>query len=235
MERNCVLQNTKAQISTADGSKAERGSRLSMERCMIILLSLLLAALVTWFFLWRSGTAAQQKLQEHLAQEVLRFHILANSDSEEDQALKIMVRDQVLDYLEAEMPGTSNAQETARWIRRHVEELEEVSRETAAEQGYEYPVNAAVTTCWFPDRTYGDLTFPAGNYEALRIEIGDAQGHNWWCVLYPGLCFLDAANAVIPEEGKQKLQNVLTEDEYSQITATTDFQIKWYFLERWKG
>ncbi len=83
-------------------------------------------------------------------------------------------------------------------------------------------------------QTYGDVTFPAGNYEALRIEIGAAQGRNWWCVLYPNLCFLDAANAVVPEEGKQKLQTVLTEEEYAQITAETEFQIKWYFLERWK-
>ncbi len=210
-------------------------SQLNKEKYIIILLSLLLAALVTWFLLWRSGDAAQQRLQEHLAQEVLRFHILANSDSEEDQALKIMVRDRILDYLESEMPESPDVLETTRWIRRHMDELEDVSRKTVTEHGYDYPVNAAVTTCWFPDRTYGDMTFPAGNYEALRIELGDAQGHNWWCVLYPGLCFTDAANAVIPEEGKQKLQNVLTEDEYEQITVTTDFHIKWYFLERWKG
>ena len=235
MERSYIEQNTAERITTGAGSRAGSGTRRTMERYIIILLSLLLAALVTWFFLWRSGIAAERQLQEHLAQEVLRFHILANSDSEEDQALKITVRDRVLDYLDEEMPEATDAQETARWMRRHVEELEEVSRKTVTGQGYEYPVNAAVTTCWFPDRTYGDMTFPAGNYEALRIELGDAQGHNWWCVLYPGLCFLDAANAVVPEEGKQKLQNVLTEDEYSQITATTDFQIKWFFPEKWKG
>lgn len=222
-------------ICTMSERRAGLDSQSHVEKYIIILLSLLIAALVTWFFLWRSGIAAQQQLQEHLAEEVLRFHILANSDSEEDQALKITVRDRILDYLEAEMPETSDAQETVRWIRRHMDELKEVSREIVTAQGYDYPVNAAVTTCWFPDRTYGDMTFPAGNYEALRIELGDAKGHNWWCVLYPGLCFLDAANAVVPEEGKQKLQNVLTEDEYSRITSETDFQIKWYFLERWKG
>lgn len=205
------------------------------EKSIILILSLLLAAAAAWFLMWRTGTAAEEQMQEHLAQEVLRFHILANSDSEEDQALKMIVRDRILDFLESEMPETADAQETAHWIRRHVDELEDLGRRTVAEQGRDYPVNAAVTTCWFPDRTYGDMTFPAGNYEALRIELGDADGHNWWCVLYPGLCFLDAANAVVPEEGKQKLQNVLTEEEYAQMTAATDFQIKWYFLERWKG
>lgn len=230
MEQNNIERNR-----TMSEKRREADGRNHTETYIIILLSLLIAALVTWFFLWRSGLAAQQRLQEHLAEEVLRFHILANSDSEEDQALKIKVRDQILDYLDTEMPQTSDAKETARWIRRHMDELEEVSRKTVTALGYDYPVNAAVTNCWFPDRTYGDMTFPAGNYEALRIELGDAQGHNWWCVLYPGLCFLDAANAVVPEEGKQKLQNVLTEDEYSRITSETDFQIKWYFLEKWKG
>lgn len=209
--------------------------RQSKERYVIFILSLLLAAMAAWFVMWRTGQEARSRMQEHLAEEVLRFHILANSDREEDQALKLTVRDRILAYLDAEMPETSNARETAHWLRSHVDELEAVGQRTAAEQGYSYPVSAAVTTCWFPDRTYGDMTFPAGNYEALRIELGDARGHNWWCVLYPGLCFTDAANAVIPEEGRQKLRDVLTEEEYSQITPTADFQIKWYFLEHWKG
>lgn len=204
------------------------------EKLIILILSLLLAALVTWLLMWRTGMAAQERMQAHLAQEVLRFHILANSDSQEDQALKITVRDEILDFLETEMPETPDVRETVRWIRRHADELEELGKKTVAEAGYDYPVHAAVTTCWFPDRTYGDMTFPAGNYEALRIELGDAEGHNWWCVLYPGLCFLDAANAVVPEEGKQKLQNVLTEEEYAQMTTETDFRVKWYFLGRGK-
>ena len=196
-------------------------------------LSLVIALLVTGFFTWKAGLSARAQMQEHLAQEVLRFHILANSDNERDQALKMTVRDQVLDYLESEMPKALDVEDTRRWLRRHVDELEALSRETVAESGYDYPVTAAVTTCWFPDKTYGDVTFPAGNYEALRIEIGDARGHNWWCVLYPSLCFLDAANMVVPEESKIKLQNVLTEEEYAQIT-TADFHIKWYFMEQWK-
>ena len=87
------------------------------------------------------------------------------------------------------------------------------------------------TTCYFPDRTYGDVTFPAGNYKTLRIELGDAAGHNWWCVLYPNLCFLDTTNAVLPEKGKQQLKKVLTEEEYSEVTAGSKFQIRWFF---WK-
>ena len=194
-----------------------------------IALALILAALVTGWVCSRAEMISRAELQEHLADEVLRFHVLANSDSEADQAQKLAVRDAVLDYLEAEMPQASDEEETERWIRGHVDEIGAVSRDAAAASGTDYPVSAAVMTCWFPDKTYGDLTFPAGNYKALRIEIGEAEGHNWWCVLYPALCFMDSTNAVVPEEGRQKLKNVLTEEEYSRITADTKFRIRWFF------
>ena len=183
---------------------------------------------------YRMDAKAQSDLQRRLSEEVLRFHVLANSDSREDQALKLKVRDKVLEFLEANMADEQHMteDETVMWIREHIDEIEDVSRRCVAEENYDYPVTAAVTTCWFHDKTYGDVTFPAGNYEALRIEIGSAKGHNWWCVLYPSLCFRDAANAVVPNEGKEKLKHVLTEEEYSEITAGTEFKISWYFWKK---
>ena len=199
---------------------------------IILLLAAGIAILLTGILCRRADAAAQAEVQEHLAQEVLRFHVLANSDSDADQALKLKVRDSVLGFLEEAMPEMDDASRTAAWMRKHIDDIEAVSRETVAAEGAAYPVSAAVTICWFPDRTYGGLTFPAGNYEALRVEIGAAEGHNWWCVLYPGLCFLDSANAVVPEEGREKLKNVLTEEEYSRITATSDFKVSWFFWQR---
>ena len=199
---------------------------------IILFLAAGISVLLTVILCRRADAAAQAEMQAHLAQEVLRFHVLANSDSDADQALKLKVRDSVLGFLEEAMPEMDDASRTAAWMREHIDEIEAVSRETVAAEGADYPVSAAVTTCWFPDRTYGDLTFPAGNYEALRVEIGAAEGHNWWCVLYPGLCFLDSANAVVPEEGREKLKNVLTEEEYSRITATSDFKVSWFFWQR---
>lgn len=200
-------------------------------RFLFLAIALLAAGFVTGTAVYRAQQNVQAQTQEHLAQEVLRFHVLANSDSEEDQELKLFVRDAVLAYLEKEMPTQMDVGQTKLWIREHVREIEQTGLDAVVEQGYDYPVNAAVTTCWFPDKTYGDLTFPQGNYEALRVEIGAAKGHNWWCVLYPGLCFMDSVNAVVPEEGKEKLQKVLTEEEYAKITVTDKFEIKWYFLE----
>ena len=199
---------------------------------IILLLAAGISVLLTVILCRRADAAAQAEMQAHLAQEVLRFHVLANSDSDADQALKLKVRDSVLGFLEEAMPEMDDASRTAAWMREHIDEIEAVSRETVAAEGADRPVCSAVTTCWFPDRTYGGLTFPAGNYEALRVEIGAAEGHNWWCVLYPGLCFLDSANAVVPEEGREKLKNVLTEEEYSRITATSDFKVSWFFWQR---
>ena len=87
-----------------------------------------------------------------------------------------------------------------------------------------------MASCDFPEKSYGDITFPAGEYEALRIEIGESKGQNWWCVLYPNLCFIDAVNAVVPQEGKEELKQVLEEDTYKMVTATTPFRIKWFFF-----
>lgn len=199
---------------------------------IILILAIILASFITGVIAWHMNLTAQNRLQEHLAQEVLRFHILANSDSEEDQALKMDVKKQVLAFLEESMPEGMNVRETEDWMRRNTDKLEEEGRKTVAMEGCDYPVSAAVTTCYFPEKTYGDVTFPAGNYKALRIEIGAAEGHNWWCVLYPNLCFTDATNAVVPEEGKEKLKNVLTEEEYSKVTAQSNFKIKWYFLDK---
>ena len=190
---------------------------------IILFLAAGISVLLTVILCRRADAAAQAEMQAHLAQEVLRFHVLANSDSDADQALKLKVRDSVLGFLEEAMPEMDDASRTAAWMREHIDEIEAVSRETVAAEGADYPVSAAVTTCWFPDRTY---------YEALRVEIGAAEGHNWWCVLYPGLCFLDSANAVVPEEGREKLKNVLTEEEYSRITATSDFKVSWFFWQR---
>ncbi|CUX24576.1 stage II sporulation protein R [Clostridium sp. C105KSO13] len=199
---------------------------------IILILALIIASFITGGIIWHMNLTSQARLQEHLAQEVLRFHVLANSDSEEDQALKMDVKERVLAFLKESMPEGMNVRETEDWMRRNTDKLKETGRETVLLKGKDYPVSAAVTTCYFPEKTYGDVTFPAGNYKALRIEIGAARGHNWWCVLYPNLCFTDATNAVVPEEGKEELKSVLTEEEYSKVTAQSNFKIKWYFLEK---
>lgn len=170
------------------------------------------------------------KTQKELAGEVLRFHVLANGDSEEDQALKLKVKNGVLDYMKAKGQKSQSLAETKEWMEQHLEELAQTAVEIVAKNGYEYPVTARLTSSYFPDKSYGDVTFPAGTYEALRIEIGEGAGRNWWCVLYPNLCFTDATCQVVPKEGKEELKEVLQDDEYEMVTSTSQFKIKWFFF-----
>ena len=174
--------------------------------------------------------AKRSEMQGELAEQVFRFHVLANSDSGEDQALKMKVKEAIIAYMKQELPQSDSVETTKKWARENLVQIEQVAAEIIAEEGYEYSVKAEVTTCDFPDKTYGDITFPAGEYEALRIEIGQAKGQNWWCVLYPNLCFIDAVHAVVPEKGKDELKEVLEEDTYEMVTTTTRFKIGWFFF-----
>lgn len=169
-------------------------------------------------------------IQKKMAQEVFRFHVLANSDSEEDQTLKMKVKEEVLAYMKQDLPESESVERTKEWAVTHLDEIEEVAIRTLRQEGCQDLVHAEVTNCYFPDKTYGDITFPNGYYDALRIEIGEAKGHNWWCVLYPNLCFVDAVHAVVPDEGKEELKEVLDEEEYEMVTATSKFKIKWFFF-----
>ena len=170
-------------------------------------------------------------VQEKLSGEVFRFHVIANSDSEEDQELKMKVKEAVVAYMRETLSGAENAAEAKAWAIRHKEELIRVSEEVLRAEGCSDKVTAEVVRCEFPDKTYGDITFPAGWYDALRIRIGKAQGHNWWCVLYPNLCFMDSVHAIVPKEGKEELRSVLTDEEYAMIVKGTPVKIKWFFLQ----
>ena len=199
--------------------------------CMAI--ALLIAGISTGVLVEQRIQKVEAKVsdvQQKLAGEVLRFHVLANSDRENDQNLKMKVTERVISYMKEQLPNAENVEVAKAWTRSHAGELEKVAQEVIREEGYTYSVKAELTTSYFPDKTYGDVMFPAGWYEALRIEIGNAKGQNWWCVLYPNLCFLDAVHAVVPEEGKQELETVLEEEEYEMVTATSKFKIKWFFF-----
>ena len=212
------------------------------------------------------SSAQQSRIQQGIAGEVLRFHVLANSDSREDQAVKLQVRDAVLVWMEAALKEThlqagleegataekaigpqekkeelwymenqirisgSNLrkEETAengewkreemlQFLKSHLSDIEAIANQTLVGQHQSYRATAAIETVYFPERTYGTCTFPAGWYEALRIRLGEAKGHNWWCVLYPRLCFTDCLHAVVEEGEQQELKEVLTEEEYETL------------------
>ena len=174
---------------------------------------------------------------ETVRENVLRLHILANSDSEEDQALKLKVRDQILATLKPLLENAEDRSSSEAIVRAHLSEVEAAARETAWQEKPGENVHAELTNTRFPEKTYGDCTFPAGNYDALRITIGEAKGKNWWCVLFPSLCFVDTVHGVVPEESKELLKNVLTEEEYESLftPGKSEYKVRWKAAEIWQS
>ena len=159
------------------------------------------------------------EIQQEIAQKILRFHVLANSDSEEDQALKLKVKEGVTGYLDQYLnEGGMTLDETKEIVEDKKEDVIVLAQEIIRENGYDYSVTAELTTDYFPVKSYGDVTLPAGEYEAFRIKIGEAEGKNWWCILYPPLCFVDASYGYVPDASKQKLEKMLDADAYQTIT-----------------
>ena len=158
-----------------------------------------------------------REVQEGIAGKIFRLHVVANSDKKEDQELKMDVKKTVVDYLSQNLGAEADLEETREYVLGNLSEIEQAALRTIKEQGKSYPVSAAVEKTYFPDKTYGDCTFPAGEYEALNIRIGKGEGKNWWCALYPSLCFIDDTWGVVSREKKEELQEVLTKEEFRTI------------------
>lgn len=190
-------------------------------------LSLTLGLLI--FLLAMSGFRRKEEaLASRIAPEILRFHVLANSDSPVDQALKLEVKDLLLEEirtgLEAEEAGSKEA--VSRYITAHKEDLETAAERCVKERGFDYGVTIQLEQCLFPEKTYGDMTFPAGTYDAVRVLIGQGKGKNFWCVLYPSLCYLDSTYAVVPDSSKNQLSALLSEDDFQALLNARPVKIR---------
>lgn len=186
------------------------------------------------FFFQREYTLQQETIQQSIAGKILRFHVLANSDSDEDQALKKQVRDAIGAYMEPYLEESDSIEMTRAIVSQRMEEIVETAEQTIASQGYDYPVEARLTHTDFPVKTYGDYTFPAGEYEALEVTIGEGAGHNWWCVLYPNMCFRGSVYEVVEKDAKEALQEVLSAEEYADIFNNGNVEIRLRFLDLFK-
>ena len=158
-----------------------------------------------------------KEVQEGIAGKIFRLHVVANSDKEEDQELKLDVKKTVVDYLSRRLGSGADLEETREYVLENLPEIEQAALKTIEEQGKDYPISAVVEKTYFPDKTYGDCTFPAGEYEALNIRIGKGEGKNWWCVLYPSLCFIDDTWGIVSREKKEELREILTEEEFRAV------------------
>ena len=167
-----------------------------------------------------------------ISNSIFRLHVIANSDTEEDQELKYMVRDSVISYINNITKDATSKEEVIEITKNNLEEVKHIALKTIQDNGYSYSVNVSVGNFSFPTKQYGDIKLPPGFYDALRIEIGEAQGQNWWCVMFPPLCFVDISSGIVPDESKEIMKESLSDEEYNLISKDdSDIKVKFKIVE----
>lgn len=181
------------------------------------------------FFLIFSAYSYASSISSDLSKSVFRLHVIANSDSDEDQSLKLQVRDKLLDYMNSITANVSSKDDAIKIAQDHQKDFQIIAEQTILDKGYSYPVTVEIGNYEFPTKHYGDITLPSGYYDALRVKIGDACGHNWWCVMFPPLCFVDVTSGIVPESSKDQLKENMSSEDYSIISndnSLTEFKFK---------
>ncbi|WML36576.1 stage II sporulation protein R [Clostridium sp. OS1-26] len=179
-----------------------------------------------------------EPVQQDIASKIIRFHVIANSDSKSDQALKLKVRDKVLEYIQPKLKKSKSIEESRKIIRENDKQIIAIANKTIKDNGYSYSVITTLSNENFPIKTYGNITLPQGKYEAYRIIIGEGKGQNWWCVMFPPLCFVDITKGEVSyKETEAEMKMVLTPEEYEVVNNKTDktkengIKIKFKILE----
>ena len=189
---------------------------------LAMLLGFVLSVALTSAFCFASDCSAVRG-------EVLRLHILANSDSEADQELKLLVRDRVLEETGELFSGACDLSSAQTLAEQNLQTIVSAAKDEIEKNGYTYPVTASLVRMYFETRQYDDYTLPAGMYDAVRIEIGKAEGKNWWCVMFPPICVTSAID-------QSQLEQMLSERGEEVITGTQKYKVKFYIVElfeRW--
>lgn len=168
---------------------------------------------------------------DSIAKNIIRFHVVANSDSTEDQLLKEKVRDEIIEYVKPLVKNSKSVEETKNILKKSIPSLKKIAQSVIKKNGEKYEIYVALDRANFPTKAYGDVVLPAGEYEACRVVIGEGKGKNWWCVMYPPLCYLDVSTGVVPLEGKEQLQEELNAEQYKLITQENDYQVRFKFID----
>lgn len=195
------------------------GKRFWVKQSIALLCALLLTAGAVMAV---SAFGEFQKNCDSLSEKVLRLHVLANSDSEADQQLKLKVRDAILQESDRLFQQSDSKEAAMAQMATHLSDVEQVAERTLRKNGCDLPVTAALKKVKFNTRTYGNITLPAGDYDALQVEIGAAKGKNWWCVLFPSLC--------VPSSTNMQMEDVLTQDEL-QVVEQSGYDVRFKVVE----
>ncbi|MDR3240408.1 MAG: stage II sporulation protein R [Clostridiales bacterium] len=205
----------------------------------ILGLSILCGAIFTVCIGWFTK-AYSESAQEEIAEGVIRFHVLANSDDPADQTLKNQVRDGILAAFRDDLSASHSRAETRAFLKGHLDEIRECAENIICENGYVYPAAVSLARDFFPTKNYGDITFPPGVYEALRVVIGGGEGRNWWCVMFPPLCYVDVTKGQTSNEAKTELKEAVGPQKYELLSDTEREQnitvkVKFKVVEWWQN
>lgn len=182
------------------------------------------AMLLSLVFVFIVGIVSFEDQCKEIRESVLRMHIIANSDSREDQELKLKVRDRLLSESEAVFSGCETREEAENAARLASGRFLNAAREVIERNGSDYDVSVRIGKAWFDTRAYGNITLPAGAYEAVNVYIGKAEGHNWWCVMFPQLC--------LPAASGDELKQVLSDEQENIVEG--DYKVGFYVVELWQ-
>lgn len=191
--------------------------------CMVI--AIFATGILTWNIFLNFETKSTVSVLSHSA---IRFHILANSDSVSDQTLKMRVKESVVNYIYEKTGDFKTVDEAKNFILNNDKTIKSIATKAIADNGYDYTVSSTFGFSDFPVKTYGDVIFPKGTYTSYTIKIGNGKGHNWWCVLYPPLCFVDVSTGVLPDNSKEKLRDSLSDTQYHTVTK---YNFKFKYLK----
>lgn len=189
----------------------------------------ILVLFLLFLYILVSAFSYVNAVSEDIAGSVFRLHVLANSDTQEDQNLKYKVRDEVLAYMNTLCKDANSKEEAIAMAQNHTEEFKQIALDTIRKNGYDYDVSVEIGNYSFPTKEYGDIALPSGYYDALRIKIGKAEGRNWWCVMFPPLCFVDVSSGIVPEDSKEAIKKDLSDEEFSLISDKEDSGISFKF------
>ena len=188
---------------------------------------ILLLLFILYFFICAQDYV--EAVSSDISNNVFRLHVIANSDTIEDQNLKYKVRDELLNYMNSLCANITSKEEAILMVENHKEDFKDIALKVIQSEGFYYDVNINIGNFYFPTKTYGDISLPAGMYEALRVEIGNANGQNWWCVMFPSLCFIDINDGIVEEDSKNILEDDLSKESYAIVSDKSNYTIKFKF------
>ena len=193
------------------------------------ILNFTLLTFLLFLYVFISAKSYVTAVSDNLSNAVFRLHVIANSDSTVDQELKLKVRDSLLEFMNIICSNCTTKEEAIAVAEAHQNDFQQIAEKTIHDNGYNYSVKINIDNFYFPTKNYGDISLPAGLYDALRVEIGEAKGQNWWCVMFPSLCFIDISSGVVDEEAKENLEDNLEKESYTIIYETENTNVKFKF------